>query len=111
MSGLVIVAHGASQGQIVHIIRSAERFRKDVISDIERQSLAEVRDNTHIGGPLDALPFLDAPALASSAPSASGHNLTVFWFTAPLLIHQHFGIVESDPLHLIKQSFESCLFL
>jgi hypothetical protein len=41
------------------------------LSDIERQSLAAVSDNTHIGGPLDA------PAVASSAPSASSHNLTV----------------------------------
>ncbi len=31
MSGLVVVAHRAGQGQIVHIIRSAQRFWKDVI--------------------------------------------------------------------------------
>jgi hypothetical protein len=48
------------------------------LSDIERQSLAEVHGNTHIGGPLDVLPFLDAPPVASSAPSASSRNLTVF---------------------------------
>jgi hypothetical protein len=47
------------------------------LSDIERRSLAEVRDNTHIGRPLDVLSFRDAPALASSDPSASCHNLTV----------------------------------
>jgi hypothetical protein len=31
MSGLVVIAHGTGQGQIVHTVRSAQRFWKDVI--------------------------------------------------------------------------------
>jgi hypothetical protein len=52
-------------------------LEKHAPSDIGRQSLAAVLYNTHIDGPLDALPCLGAPALASSVPSASGHNFTV----------------------------------
>ncbi len=52
-------------------------LEKHAPSDIGRQSLAAVLYNTHIGGPLDALPCLGAPALASSVPSTSGHNFTV----------------------------------
>jgi len=50
-------------------------LEKHAPSDIGRQSLAAVLYNTHIGGPLDALPRLGA--LASPVPSASGHNFTV----------------------------------
>jgi hypothetical protein len=78
MSGLVVVAPGAGQGRIIpyHPFRRAILEECD-LSDIERQSLPEVRDNSHIGNLLDALPPFGAPALAASVPSVSRHNLTV----------------------------------